>query len=268
VEDDFYIDENWLASYCEKDWFDHVRAQEIDCSHLFKFPVFSSSRLYCPYHETFADLVAASVTKASTIPERMIEVGSALGRTYYELCRRIPSLSEAVLVEPSRNLARTFSEIFDGAESCELPVLEGNTGTTKIGLRTTGIRKACSRVTRKLLNTPYANIPDEVLPSELVICSNVVDQCERPTALIELLKRKTISGGILALSCTYQWNRKYIRADEPLITNITDLFESGWRLIDEADIEFKCRRFERHWTTFLSHVCVLQKLSEQSAEAA
>ena len=90
MEDDFYIDENWLASYCEKDWFDHIRAQETDCSHLFKFPAFSSNRLYCPYHEMFADLVAASVAKVSTIPERMIEVGSALGRTYYELCRRIP----------------------------------------------------------------------------------------------------------------------------------------------------------------------------------
>jgi hypothetical protein len=85
--------------------------------------------------------------------------------------------------------------------------------------------------------------------------------------LIELLKRKTASEGILALSCTYQWNKKYIRGDEPLITNITDLFKGGWRLIEEADIEFKCRRFERHWTTFLSHVCILQKSPKESADA-
>ncbi len=260
MEDDFYIDHNWLASYCEKDWFDHIRAQELDHSNLFSFPAFSAERLYCPYHEVFADLVAESIAKVSSAPERMIEVGSALGRTYYELCRRLRSLREAVLVEPSENLARTFSAIFDGGHSCELPVLTGNTGVTAIPLRTAPIRNACSKVTHRLLNTTYVNMPEEIPPAELVICSNVIDQCESPARLLELLKRKTISGGILALSCSYQWNKKYIRGDEPLITNIKDLFEGSWRLIGEADIEFRCRRFERHWVTFLSHVCVLQDL--------
>jgi len=46
MEEDFYIDENWLASYCEKDWFDHICAQEIECSHLFEFPAFSFKWLY------------------------------------------------------------------------------------------------------------------------------------------------------------------------------------------------------------------------------
>ena len=76
-----------------------------------------------------------------------------------------------------------------------------------------------------------------------------------------MLARKTVSEGILAIACTYQWSKKYISGNEPLITDITDSFNRGWRVIEESDIEFKCRRFERHWLTFLSHVCVLQKLT-------
>jgi len=99
-----------------------------------------------------------------------------------------------------------------------------------------------------------------------VICSNVIDQCEKPRELVELLKRQTVQGGWLALSCTYQWSDEYVTPTEAPIRDIRELFAGPeWRLCDESDIEFRCRRSERHWVSFLSHVCVFQRREHEKS---
>jgi len=102
MERDFYIDQRWLAAYFEKDWLDQVLAQ--DRGLKFEFPPFPEGLLYSRYHEDFAELLRQAIGPAR--PARLLEVGSSLGRTFYEVCRRMPELREATLVEPSQNLAR------------------------------------------------------------------------------------------------------------------------------------------------------------------
>jgi hypothetical protein len=130
---------------------------------------------------------------------------------------------------------------------------------TEIEFNTQAVRSECAPVSRKLINLPYENLSDELLPHDLVICSNVIDQCKQPRSLVELLKRKTAKNGYIALSCTYQWNDKHVQDPSDLLTDVTRLFGGGWKLIGETDIEFKCRRAERFWQTFLSHVVVYSR---------
>src|SRR4051812_47418748 len=56
MDADFYIDSRGLASYFEKDWFDHVIAHGNVPSTLFDFPAFDLLRLYCDSHERIADI--------------------------------------------------------------------------------------------------------------------------------------------------------------------------------------------------------------------
>ena len=55
----------------------------------------------------------------------MLEVGSSLGRTFFEVCKRIQSMQSATLIEPSQNLFTTFDKIFAGAEAATVSILKG-----------------------------------------------------------------------------------------------------------------------------------------------
>lgn len=263
METDFYLDQRWLASYFEKDWFDKVIENHDSKLPIFKYPKFNQAILYSDYHERFVDFISQSVLNSSAkAPTTVLEVGSSLGRTFYEVCKTFNSVQSATLVEPSQNLFNGFHRIFEEQQSRRFDVLVGNKELTEIDFDSQAIRSACTSVARKLINLPYEKVSDEIQPHDLVICSNVIDQCKQPRALVDLLKQKTAKNGFLALSCTYQWNDKHVQDPNDMLTDIKSLFEDGWKLVGETDIEFRCRRTERFWQTFLSHVVVVARDSK------
>jgi hypothetical protein len=80
-----------------------------------------------------------------------------------------------------------------------------------------------------------------------------------PLRLVERLKEWTAPGGVLALSCSYQWGERHLRGSAPPRGNIADLFDGKWTLLAEAHEPFRFRACERYWRQFLSHVLVWQK---------
>lgn len=257
MQKDFYLDERWLAAYFEKDWADHVFKEIQPGQFGFEYPQFDSMKLYSNYHREFVDFLASKIDPEIK-PDSLLEIGSSLGRTFYELCNQIPTLTSATLLEPSQMLADCFSKIFSGRAISAFPMLLGNRELQNIEVDTRAIGKSCGRVKFSLLNSQFQDI-DSGKTFDLVVCSNVIDQCHNPLELIEVLKNSTKAGGILALSCTYQWNDKYLEASKQNITNVANYFGKGWSMLGEKDIEFKVRRSERHWMTFLSHAIVLKK---------
>lgn len=251
---DFYLNDRSLAAYVEKDWFDHVLRTEGERRPRFEYPYFDPRRLYSDYHERFVSLIPDEK------PRRMLEIGSSLGRTLYECALRFPTLERATLVEPSANLAGTFREIFEG--DAPLRVLKGNSGFTDVTLDRAPIRAACARVAVDLKTTPFQDLAPPRPDYDLVICSNVIDQCPDTEALIAHLTRSLAPGGVLALSCTYQWQDKYLGNASPRIRNLADhLFPRP--LLAEDNIPFHVRVNERHWLTFLSHACVFANSTER-----
>ena len=259
MEKDFYIDQRWLASYFEKDWFDKVSVQLSDVLSS-QFPSFPNKILYSPYHKEFVSFIHKAINKVDAHPTSLLEVGSSLGRTFYEICRAIKSVNNSVLLEPSQNLARGFEKIFSESGDQLYPILYGNRDMTEVKFNSDLISSSCAHVDRKLLNCSYENAPGDLGSFDLVLCSNVVDQCHEPEALVNFLKERTAENGLLALSCTYQWNDKYIAPERQTISNIAELFGQEWHLLGETNVEFKCRRVERHWLAFLSQVLIFQKM--------
>lgn len=254
MEQDFYLDERGLAAYFEKDWFDHVVRKAGPRALKFEFSPFDPNELHSNYHQRLAQFIAAKVAK----PERLLEIGSSLGRTFFEVCQNVPSIQSATLVEPSKNLFDGFQKLFSGQETAGFPVLKGNVEIADVTVDTQAIHQACAQVDFSVLNIPFDKMPS-VQQADLVICSNVIDQCKDPIGLVNLLKNLTSPKGYLVISCTYQWQEKYIgNAPEP-ITDIRDLFGPEWRCLGETNIAFKLRGYERYWLKFLSHVCIFQK---------
>ena len=207
MDPDFYADRRRLAEYFEKEWFDHVLAKGCLPPSLFEFPPFDPARLYCESHEKAAEFLSGTLRSVGVAPTRLLEVGSALGRGFYELCRRTPSVRSATLVEPSQNFARTFDSLFRSHESRLYPVLWGNTGLVDVTFDSTHLRDTCRHVVISVINAPHDQLGDDLGLFDPVLCFNVLDQCHAPLSLVDRLKRHTAPGGVLALSCTYQWNK-------------------------------------------------------------
>jgi SAM-dependent methyltransferase len=267
--DDFYTDRLGLAGYFEKEWFDHVVAQRALPPSFFEFAAFDSTFLYDDTHEKVAAFLSQALNHLTAAPERLLEIGTALGRGFYEVCQRVPSLRSATLVEPSQLFAQTFESLFRGHVVSEYPVLRGNAEIVNVPFDSARVRQAVQHVDFSLLNTSHEGL-GHVGVFDLVMCLNVIDNAEAPLALVDRLKQHTAPGGVLILSTTYAWSTKYLgtaaqRATgiiepvaEPPTRNILSLFGAGWTLLGETNIEFKVRRTERYWRTFLSHVAVFQ----------
>ncbi len=260
MEQDFYkIDDRWLASYFEKDWIDFVLSQQPGAL-SFQFPKFDPQPIYCPYHEKFIAFIDSIIGNTQLQPKSVLEIGSSLGRTFYETCKRMPSIEKATLVEPSQKFAQAFEALFSGNQ-ISMPTFVGNNGfMSQVKLDTEMIRTASASVSRRLINLPYEACSSEIIPHDLVLCSNVVDQCKNPRKLVELLKHNTKNTGILALSCTYQWNEKYLEANEEPINDVRSLFGLGWKLLGTTNLEYSLRKNERFRYSFHSELLVYQKI--------
>lgn len=259
-KDFYFAEENWLASYVEKDWYDHIAAETKNPNEEFHFHNFDSNLLYSDYHEQLVDVVKNEIEKQTTKPVTLLEIGSSLGRTFYEVCKKIGSIENATLVEPSELLSSHFVKIFNGTGNVVLPVLKGNFELRQISLNNNSIKAATSKVNYSLLTLPFEqlNISEKF---DLVICSNVIDQIDDPLDLVELLKNRTSNGGVVALSCTYLWKRKIYHEQ---IKDVRNLFGDDWKILNETNISFKCRRNERYWMHFISHAIILKKSNHPS----
>lgn len=259
MQKDFYLHERALAGYLEKDWFDHILASNRG-KPFFEFAPFDPGTLYSNYHERLAEFLAGHLRRENAFPKRMLEVGSSLGRTFFEVCSRVSSVESATLVEPSQNLFSLFEKIFAGEEFAASSILKGNLAMNEIRFDTRPVREACARVKTSTLNKPFQNLDQDLGQFDLVICSNVIDQCEDPQQLVDFLQRSTVPGGTLVLSCTYQWDDKYIgNAPTKVIHDINELFPAQWKSLGETNLPFQIRVYERYWMTFLSHAVIYRR---------
>lgn len=254
MEKDFYLNDRGLAAYFEKDWGDHARPS------AFHFAPFNPAHLYSPYHEQSMKLLLGAMESVGARPTKMLEIGASLGRNFFEVCSVVDTLRAATLVEPSKLLYEGQRRIFEGEVKCVFNTLVGLGDFAAVVLDTSPIRATCAEVRVTALNCSFQELELKE-EFDLVVCSNVIDQCKDHFELVNLLKERTAPGGILLLSCTYQWQSKYIGNAVREITNINDVFaDGGWRWLAEDHIPFHVRANERHWLSFLAHASVFQKI--------
>ena len=159
--------------------------QRADIDLRTKFPKFPSEYLYSPYHEKLIEFVQSTLTQFQLRPATYLEIGSSLGRTYYEVCKNLESVSSATLVEPSQNFYQNLEKLLKTDGPHEFPVIVGLKETSKVWFQSEFLRKTCARVKATLLNESFQNATS-LKPHDLVLCSNVIDQCEDPKSLVEL----------------------------------------------------------------------------------
>lgn len=260
VPTDFYLDSpRWIASMFEKDWFDHVLTQTSVDESIFAFPPFDSTTLYSGRHEECAEFILGAAARQAMTAQTMLEVGASLGRGFFEIAKRSPALRSATLIEPSNLLLDTFVQIFAGGRHT-YPVVRGNRREqVQVLFDSSHVQDAVKGIDLRLVNEPYqalAHLPDNF---GLVVCLNVLDQCQDPRALVRFLQTRTAPGGVLALSCSYQWNEKHLGTSATPFWNMNELFDDTWTFLDETNMDFRLRIVERHWLAFTSQLAVFRK---------
>jgi hypothetical protein len=204
MKKDFYLNDRALAAYVEKDWFDHIldyhpRKPE------FAFAPFDASLLYSNYHQRLVEFLAGALNKAEARPLNLLEVGSSLGRTFYEVCQKINSVKRATLIEPSVSLFSTFNQIFTKDGVAQLSILKGNLEMAEVSLNTASIRAACCGVEVTPLNSSFQELKGDVGKFDLIICSNVIDQCYDHLQLVEFLQRSPAAQLHLSVGRQVHW---------------------------------------------------------------
>ena len=81
---------------------------------------------------------------------------------------------------------------------------------------------------------------------DLTVCLNVLDQCESPMKIVEGLMNSTRAGGVLVLSCSYQWSKAHLQNSDEAVTDINSYFNADWKKLNEAEIEYRFRYNERY----------------------
>ena len=88
----------------------------------------------------------------------------------------------------------------------------------------------------------------------------MLDQCESPANIVSGLQKATRSGGLLFLSCSYQWSKKHLIRSSEITRDINEYFDEGWTKIAEDEHEYKHRVNDRYSQLFLSHIVGYKKI--------
>lgn len=257
---DFYLDERGLASYFEVQWLDKVRESG------FIEPLQSCSKsvpdsfIASPFFQAAAEFIDSGLSKTMLVPRNLLEVGPALGRSCYELACRNPTLNQVTLVEPSERLFTNMKKLLLEPGTYSFPYIKGLKELACLELNTSAITAACSQIRFTLINKTF---DAETLNGDfdLTLCLNVLDQCANPTEIVTSLKARTRIGGILVLSCSYQWSKLHLANRNDAVSDINQYFDDKWQQIGEKELEYRFRFNERYSQLFLSHVVMFKKLT-------
>ncbi|RXJ74460.1 hypothetical protein CS022_02370 [Veronia nyctiphanis] len=256
--DDFYLDEKGLGGYFEAEWLDKLKAlnvaKPLDCRMKDvpeDFAVSTSTSVV-------ANFIERNLQDAGVAPQTALEVGPALGRNCYELIQRFPSVEYATLVEPSFRLLSNLKKILIDGDGCNFSYIHAYKNIKEFYFSTRDFSDACEHVTFNCLNSTFDSetVSDTF---DVTMCMNVLDQCESPNEIVLGLKEATNKGGVLFLSCTYQWKKYHFDDESVPLNDINDYFGDGWEKLDESDYEYKIRFNERFSRLFMTHIVAYRK---------
>ena len=257
---DYYVDERGLAMFFETHWLDILR-EHGNQSVLESKSRHVSDRFIVTKHFTeVAQSITESLKKANLHPCNLLEVGSSLGRTSYEMIKAHDAIKSVTAVEPSQAFIKAYKDILIEGKLIDFTYIKSRNELGHITFDSSLIAKACAGVKFNLINEEF-NSHTADGQFDLVICLNVLDQCPSPDVIVNALKQNVKPGGILCLSCTYQWNKKHLLDQSEAVNDINTYFEKDqWKCLSQHEHDYKFRFSERFARLFSAHLVVYQKI--------
>ena len=250
-----------LAGQIEMEWGDRLLRSFIEEAVPLAGRIGAEKYLVEPgYYAQAAEWVAghADLDKAASVAD----VGAGLGRFLYELLRRAPGIGQATYVEPSATLFRWGERLLSADKEIPyIPYIEGlgrveqREEARNMDLEPQLLDKLC------LIHGSADALSANLQRYDLVSSLNVVDQCAYPSVLASEIMELVKPGGYVVFASAYQWQERFYIEAETTFADLNDLFSAGhWSLVGECDIDYECRRSDRHRNRFLSHHVMYRRI--------
>jgi len=260
MKQDYYVDDKGLAMFFETHWLDKVRELGNHSQLNSNSRHVSDDFIIIRHFNEVADHIQKTFKQYHFKPSSLLEVGSSLGRTSYEMIVRNPSLKNVTAVEPSKAFIDAYKDILIEGKQINFSYIKSRKEVDSFKFNASVLAQGCKGVEFKLINQEFDNntVNEEF---DLVVCLNVLDQCPSPTTIVNALKNKVKPGGVLCLSCTYQWNKKHLLDFTEAVNDINEyFFESQWKRLSQYENEYRFRFAERYAHVFFSHLVIYQKI--------
>ena len=243
-----------LAIYLEIGWSDF----------LFDAPKGKANDNGMPYPNPLRDVVSPQFPRAVAALARswaegialdaqnICDVGGATGRTVFELERQFPESERLVLVEPSKRFCEWALRLL--SSDCplpEFPIVDRVDAPRWVSARSRPppLARAAERLT-VVNETLEGYRPSQGF--DLITCLNVVDRHPCPSALVNSIGRLMNDGGLLVLSCPFDFDEISTPDPEAWLDDLNVLFagSSDWTHVGEDEVCYEFRSHNRSWTRF------------------
>ncbi len=259
---DYCVSDRTLAAYFETDWSDFFQHKP---ESLAERPRSLTSSMSSNSSVKAANAILSAIEDYQVRPKSLLEIGPGLGRTLYELCVNLQDIEKVKVFEPSPIFFDHLLRILHGNVK-NVPVIKNAQELFYVPFNCRKIVNIFSASSIDLVNSEMKRA--DLAAYDLVLCLNVLDQCGSPMQLLKDLKNSVRTGGLLCVSCTYQWPSKHLNVGESTIEDLCQCFGSSWEIVDEVELDYSLRLNHRCRYVFDSHLVIVKKLSIQNATSA
>ncbi len=249
--DDSYATQERLAIYLEAGWSDFLLGAGNDKSSD-EVPGYPNPVVnYVPpdFPRAVARLAKQLVTDTGLDAKRYADVGGATGRTVYEVDHLFPEMTSLVLVEPSEIFCDWATRFLaSDVDLPDIPVVDvpGVPKFIKPRSRPSSISDADRRLS---IHNQFLEDHNPRDGYDLVTCLNVVDRHPQPLEVVVHFERFMNEGGLLLMSCPFDFHEGSTPDRANWISDLNSLFEGrSWEHVGEYELYYEYRGHRRSWT--------------------
>jgi len=188
---------------------------------------------------------------------RALDLGCAVGRSSFEIARRIPKV---IGIDYSKSFIRAAKKI-QKKGSLRFNLLEEGT-ITRPSFATFSTTTSRKRTT--LLTGDALHLPSDLGSFDMVLAANLIDRLPEPKRFLkQILPRLVKPGGIVLLTSPYTWSSEFTPRSRWLndsFSTIRMALRSSFRLLHRQNLPFLLREHRRKFQFTFADATIWQRL--------
>ena len=201
------------------------------------------------------------LTQAKIKPQRALDLGCAVGRSTFELARKVP---QVVGIDFSHSFIRAAQQLQKNGKLPFNLLEEGN--RSRRSLAQAPAKNLRQRVS--FLSGDALRLPKNLGTFDLLLAANLIDRLSHPKKFLsQVLPSLLNPGGKVLLTSPYTWTTEYTPSSRWLAHPSADSFSAlqkilrpSFRLIDRTNLPFLLRETRRKFQYTFADATLWQRL--------
>ena len=251
-----YETEAVAAVYLEAEWSDMLLGRSENCK---VSPLDQILQRATPSFYLRIVTIALMACKEHSIqPNRICDVGSATGRTIYELTRQLDGVTVAIALEPSHLLhSWAIRLLVDHPSNLAIPTVGAWNSPGRMAVSGSSIERFQNLEKIQFLNCTLEQFPEPSADFDLIVCCNLLDRHPSPSTLVTAIHKKLRPGGLLILSSPLEFGVDVSDSFTEIGSTVQSFLpEASWSIVSASEELYDLRLYLRKWVRYVSQVVV------------